>query len=79
MKIIQTKKFIASSDSGGPSGDYESVKSIWGPSDIKGPIELFKEKSDSKDDIKKRWRRKKLPTTKIKRPYQKDGVPGSTI
>lgn len=78
MKVLRTKNFIEASDSGGPSGDYESVKGIWGPSK-NGPMELFREKSDSEDDIKKRWRRKKLPTTKIKRPYQQDGVPGSTI
>lgn len=78
MRILQTKKFIASSDNGGPSGDYESQKSIWGPKN-EGPMELFREKSDSKDDIKKRWKSKKRPSSKIKRPYQKDGVPGSTI
>ena len=78
MKIIQTKKFIESADGGGPSGDYESVKQIWGP-DKNGPMELFREKSDSKDDIKKKWKRKKQPKTKVKRPYQQDGVPGSTL
>ncbi len=78
MRILQTKKFIESSDSGGPSGDYETVKNIWGPKNH-GPIELFREKSDSEDAIKKLWKSKKRPTTKIKRPYQKDGVPGSTI
>lgn len=76
MKIIRTKNFIESSGNSS-SGDYESQKSIWGPKRY-GPIELFQEKSDSEDDIKKRWRRKKQPTTKVKRPYQKDGVPGST-
>jgi hypothetical protein len=77
MKVIKTKNFIAASG-GGASGDYESQKSIWGP--VKnGPMELFQEKSDSEDDIKKRWKRKKLPKSKIKMPYQKDGVPGSTI
>ena len=76
MKIIKTKKFIESG--GGHSGDYEGNKTIWGPKEH-GPIELFREKSDSEDDIKKKWKRKKLPKTKIKRPYQKDGVPGSTI
>jgi hypothetical protein len=76
VKIIQTKKFIASSDSGGPNGDYESQKSIWGPKE-NGPIELFREKSDSEDDIKKRWKKKQKPV-KVKRPYQLDGVPGST-
>ncbi len=78
MKIIQTKKFIASSDGAGASGDYETQKSIWGPTK-NGPMELFREKSDSEDDIKKRWKRKKPQKTKAKRPYQQDGVPGSTI
>ena len=76
MKMIQTKNFIESFGNS-PSGDYETQKSIWGPAKH-GPMELFKEKGDSEDDIKKRWRRKKRPVTKIKRPYQKDGVPGST-
>lgn len=78
MRIIQTKKFIESSDSGGPTGDYENQKTIWGPK-RNGPMELFRDKSDSEDDIKRRWRRKKAPKTKIKRPYQKDGVPGRTL
>ena len=78
MKVIKTKNFLEASDSGGASGDYESQKSIWGPKK-NGPMELFREKSDSKDDIKKRWKREKLPKSKIKMPYQKDGVPGSTI
>ena len=78
MKVIKTKNFIESSDGGGPSGDYENQKSIWGPKK-NGPMELFREKSDSEDDIKKKWKRKKLPKTKAKRPYQQDGVPGSTI
>lgn len=76
MKIIQTKKFIESSGSS-PGGDYETNKTLWGPKNS-GPIELFREKSDSEDDIKKRWKKKKQPTVKIKRPYQLDGVPGST-
>ena len=78
MKVIKTKKFIQSSDSGGPSGDYETQKSVWGPKNY-GPIDLFREKSDSEDDIKKRWKKKRQPTTIIKKPYQQDGVPGSTI
>jgi len=78
MKIIQTKKFIESADGGGASGDYESQKTIWGP-EKNGPMELFREKSDSEDDIKKKWKRKKLPKTKVKRPYQQDGVPRSTV
>lgn len=75
MKIIQTKTFIESS-SGGAAGDYETQKSIFGPKNS-GPIELFREKSDSEDDIKKRWKKKQKPV-KVKRPYQLDGVPGST-
>ena len=78
MKTIQTKRYIEAYDSGGAVGDYESVKNIWGPRE-NGPMELFREKSDNEDDIKKRWRKKKVPTTKVKLPYQKDGVPGSTV
>jgi len=73
MKVIQTKKFILS------NGDYQTQPGLNRPEDINGPMELFREKSDSKDAIKERWRRKKQPKTSIKRPYQKDGVPGSTV
>jgi hypothetical protein len=76
MKIIKTKNYIQSS--GGPSGDYETQKSIWGPSKS-GPMDLFREKSDSEDSIKKKWKRKKVPMVGVKKPYQKDGVPESTM
>ena len=76
MKIIQTKKFIESG--GGHSGDYENQKSIWGPKNH-GPMNnIFDEKSDSEDDIISLWKKKKKKV-KIKRPYQTDGVPGSTL
>ena len=84
MKIIQTKKFILSRGNA-PNGDYQTQQGVWGPDGVysregpSGQIDLFKEKSDSEDDIKKRWRKKKKNTFKFKRPYQVDGVPGSTL
>ena len=77
MKIVQTKTFVKFSGGGSSDGDFETQKSVFGPKN-NGPIELFREKSDSEYDIKKRWKKKKQPKTKIKRPYQLDGVPGST-
>lgn len=77
MKIIKTKNFINASRSTG--GDFNTQPGLHRPSDINGPIELFRQKSDSKDAIKKKWRRKKIPKVRVKRPYQLDGVPGGLV
>jgi len=76
VKIVQTKKFVLSR-SNSSKGDYQTQPGLNRPEDINGPMELFREKSDSEYDIKDRWRKKKQPKIKIKRPYQLDGVPGS--
>lgn len=67
MKVIRTHNYIKISD-------MQTQPGFNKPEDINGPMELFKQKSDGVSDIIKKWKKKRRPKTKIKLPYQKDGV-----
>jgi hypothetical protein len=84
MKTIQTENFIKLSGNGGTGtgGDYQSQQSPWSENVAPagaGRTNFFGEKGDSKDDVKKKWKRTRIPKTKVKMPYQQDGVPRSTV
>lgn len=65
MKIIQTNNFLKL------SSDLKSYPGFKEPVKKNGPISIFDEESDSKNDIKKKWKRKKRQRSGIKLPYQK--------
>jgi len=65
MKIIQTPSFIKMADH---LIVHPPTKT---PDDMGGSIAALNDDGDGINDIKQRWRRKKVPLTKVKLPYQK--------
>jgi hypothetical protein len=65
MKILETFNFIKLSI------NLQTHPTFKIPVDIDGPIDIFNDKSDSKDDITKKWKRKTKQRSGIKLPYQK--------